>query len=71
MMDTPIDYTEQVLGTHQGGICAACGHLIDRDETRVQATIRTAAGTASAFLHHRCRFDTTWLPPSPREERRE
>ena len=70
-MDAPIDSTDQPLGTHEGGICAACGQLIDRGETRVQATIRMAAGTVTAFLHHRCRFDVSWLPPSQHDERRE
>ena len=69
-MDAPIEYADQPPGTHAGGICAACGQLIDRGETRVQATIRMAAGTAAAFLHRHCRFDGRWLP-SPRDERRE
>jgi hypothetical protein len=68
-MAAPIDSTAQVPGTHAGGICAACGQLTDRDEPLVRATIRTAAGPATAFLHHWCRADVRWLPPSQREER--
>ena len=71
VMDTPLDYTEQVLGTHAGGICAVCGQLIDRGETRVRATLRTAAGAASAFLHHRCCSNVRWLPSTQRDERRD
>ena len=70
-MDAPIHYTEQAPGTHKGGSCTVCGAPIARDETRVQATTRTAAGLVSTFLQHRCHFDVNWLPTTQRRGRRE